>query len=115
MLVYIIAMVLIIAGVAVLVLKDNLIKKIIGLSVVSNGIHLLLISIGYRIGGIEAIIQNTNVAAFAQAAVDPLPQAMVLTSIVINLSVVALALTISIEVYRKFKTLNMKNVRSMKG
>jgi multisubunit Na+/H+ antiporter MnhC subunit len=112
--VYIIAMVLITTGIAVLIMKDNLIKKIIGLSVFGNGIHLLLISIGYRLGGIEPILQNTDITAFVQTAVDPLPQALVLTSIVINLSVVALALVIAIEIYREFRTLNMKKVRSLK-
>ncbi len=115
MLAYITAMVLVMAGVSVLVLKDNIIKKIIGLSVFSNGIHLLFISIGYRTGGTMPIMQSADAALFAQAAVDPLPQALVLTSIVINLSIVALGLIISIEVYRKFKTLNMKNMRGMKG
>ena len=115
MLEYVTAMVLVITGIAVLVLKDNLIKKIIGLSVFGNGIHLFLISIGYRLGGIEPIMQNADVAAFAQAAVDPLPQALVLTSIVINISIVALALVITVEVYRQFKTLDMKKVRSLRG
>ena len=118
MLAYIIAMVLIVMGVAVVLLKNNLIKKIIGLSVFTNGIHLLLISIGYKIGGTEPILQSlqsSDITAFAQAAVDPLPQALVLTSIVINLSIVALAMVITVEVYRQFKTLNMKKVRSLKG
>ncbi len=45
------------AGMNILV-EDNLIKKIMGLAIFSNGIHLLLISIGYRIEGIAPILQD---------------------------------------------------------
>jgi len=115
MMAYLTAVFMILAGITAIILRDNLLKKIIGLSVFSNGLHLLIISIGYRTGGIAPIMQGSNAAAFAQAAVDPLPQALVLTSIVINTSVVALALVIAIEVHRHFKTLDMRKVKSLKG
>ena len=115
MFVYVIAMALALIGIYTLLAKDNLVKKIMGLAIFTNGIHLLLISIGYRIGGIAPILQDVNFQQFVSTAVDPLPQAMVLTSIVINLSITAVALSLVIMVYRKFKTLDVKKIRGLKG
>ncbi len=115
MFVYITVMLLALVGIYALLLKENLIKKIIGLAIFSNSIHLFLISLGYRKGGIAAIMQKANVGYFSLAAVDPLPQAMVLTSIVINLSVTAVALSLAIHTYRKFGTLDSKKIRGLNG
>lgn len=112
---YIMAMVLVMIGIYTLLAKENLIKKILGLSIFSNGIHLLLISIGYRAYGIAPILKDVSFQQFVTSAVDPLPQALVLTSIVINLSVTAVALSLIIMVYRRFGTLDARNIRGLKG
>lgn len=112
---YLVAMVLVMIGIYTLLVKENLIKKIMGLTILTNGIHLLLISIGYRMYGIAPILQDVNFNQFITTAVDPLPQALVLTSIVINLSVTAVALSLVIMVYRRFNTLEAKNIRGLKG
>lgn len=115
MLPYLVATALLVTGIYALLARDNLVKKIMGLAIFSNGIHLLLISVGYRAGGIAPILQDVNFQRFVTTAVDPLPQALVLTSIVINLSVTAVALSLVIMVYRKFNTLDVKNIRGLKG
>lgn len=102
-------------GMYCVVMKKNLIKKIIGLSVFTNAIHLLLISIGFREGGIAPILTPQNIWFFATSAVDPLPQALVLTSIVIQLSVTALALSIAILAFRHLKTLNTDKMNKLSG
>lgn len=112
---YIAAIMLVLVGTYALLIKENLIKKIIGLAVFTNGIHLLLITIGYRVPGIAPIIQDINFYQFAQVAVDPLPQAMVLTSIVISFSITAVALSLVIMAYRSFRTVNSRKIRGLKG
>ena len=113
---YSFAMAIFAIGLYCAVAKPNLIKKIIGLAIMTKGIHLFLISIGFRTQGIAPIITNLkDLARFNSFAVDPLPQALVLTSIVIDLSVTALALTFSINVYRHFKTLNTDEIRGLNG
>ncbi|MEM5871565.1 MAG: sodium:proton antiporter [Candidatus Aenigmatarchaeota archaeon] len=102
-------------GIYCIIMKKNLIKKIIGLGILTNCIHLLFISIGFRNGGIPAIITKENLEFFANYAVDPLPQALVLTSIVVQLSVTAFALTISILVFRHFKTLETDKIKNLEG
>ncbi len=112
---YLIAMLAVLLGIYAVAFKDNLIKKVMGLSIMSNGIHLFLISIGYRTGGTIPILKDMDIASFAQLAVDPLPQAFVLTSIVINLSITAVALSIIILVYRQFGTLDASKIRELRG
>ena len=107
--------VFIITGVYCLVLKKNLVKKVMGLGIITMGIHLLLITMGYREGGINPIITQDNLLTFSTYAVDPLPQALVLTSIVIDLSITALALSMAVLIYRKNRTLNSKKIKEMFG
>lgn len=114
---YVVAMLLIALGLYCLLLKRNLIKIIIGLGVMTDGIHLFLISLGYREGGIAAIVTGEmleNTAGFASAAVDPIPQALVLTSIVINICIVALALSLAIWIYRHYGTLDPSEIRRLR-
>jgi len=113
---YIIAMLLITLGLYCLLLKRNLIKMIIGLSILTDGTHLFLISMGYRAGGIAPIITGetiSNLPGFAASAVDPIPQALVLTSIVINVCILALALSLSIYAYRHYGTLKLSELRRL--
>lgn len=53
---YIGAFLLIFIGLAIIVLKKNLIKIVIGMGIVDSGINLLLISIGYRNGATTPIL-----------------------------------------------------------
>ncbi len=114
---YIIAMLLVALGLYCLLLKRNLIKIIIGLAVLTDGIHLFLISLGYRSGGIAAIVSGemfSDLPGFAARAVDPIPQALVLTSIVINICIVAFALSLAIYSYRHYGTLDPSKLRRLK-
>ena len=114
---YSIAMLLVALGLYCLVVKRNLIKIIIGLSVITDGIHLLLISIGYRAEGVPPIVTSNftdNLQAFSQQAVDPIPQALVLTSIVISICILALALSLAIYAYRHYGTLDIRKLRRLK-
>ncbi len=115
MLEYAIAMGIIIVGLYAIALKDNIIKKLLGLSIMTNGIHIFLISLGYRAGGVMPIMQDLDFQRFSAMAVDPLPQALVLTSIVISLSVLAVGLSITILLYREFGTLDSSRIRRLRG
>lgn len=112
---YLAAVVLVAVGVYALVTKENLIKKVMGLAVLTNGTHMFLISLGYRTSGIAPIISFADSRIFSLISVDPLPQAMVLTSIVINLSITALALSLVTRVYKLFGTVDTKKLKVLKG
>lgn len=114
---YLFAMALLLTGAYCLLFKDNLIKKIIGLGIMTDGVHMLLITIGFKkpfLGAVPPILTAdffANMNFFAANAVDPLPQALVLTSIVIDISYTALALIVSIHAYRTFGTLRTSEMR----
>ncbi len=112
---YVFGTVFVLIGIYCLVLKRNLIKKIMGMGIITMGVNLVLITSGYREGGINPIITPENLLTFSQYSVDPLPQALVLTSIVIDLSVTALALSMAILLYEKKKTLDTKKMRELFG
>lgn len=72
-----------------------------------TGINLFVVSTGFFKGGKTPIITET-VSASKLAFVDPLPHALVLTSIVIGLGTTALALTLTLNYYREHRTLEFK-------
>lgn len=107
---YIGAFLLIIIGLAIVVLKKNFIKIVIGMGLIDCGINLLLISIGFRSEGTAPIFTD-NATTF----VDPVPQALTLTSIVIGACVTALALAIVIKIQEHYGSIQSDEVRRIKG
>jgi len=88
--------------------KNNLIKKIMGLTIMNGSIVLFFISIGYRKGGLAPILEKGTIDGTPTIVVDPLPQA--LTAIVIGISVTALALALIVKIYSKYKTLDIQQL-----
>jgi len=112
---YVGSFLLIIMGFYMLIFKKNLLKIVLGLSLVDSGINLLLISFGYRPGGTAPIFDTPTPAANATPFVDPVPQALTLTSIVIGACVTALALSLVIKIYEGYGTINADKVRRLNG
>lgn len=110
---YIGAFLLIIFGLFIMLFKKNLIKIVIGMGLLDSGINLLLISIGFRSGGTAPIFMSDlkSDAIF----VDPVPQALTLTSIVIGACVTALALSLVIKVKEHYGTIEADEVRRLRG
>jgi multisubunit Na+/H+ antiporter MnhC subunit len=88
------------------VLTDrNLIKICVGLSIMESSIVLLLVAIAYREGGLAPVF-----SAEIETYVDPVPHALALTAIVIGAGVTAVALGLSVLIYRHFGTLNIDKI-----
>jgi multisubunit Na+/H+ antiporter MnhC subunit len=104
---------LILVGLYAVLTKKSLIKIVIGLSIIDGGIHLLLIAIGYLKGGTAPIFSPGFEEATAKM-VDPVPQALVLTAIVIGFGVTAVALSLVIRLYRHHRTLQIDEIKSLK-
>ena len=98
----------IIIGLFAAIFIDNLIKKIIGIAFIEEGANLFLICLGYKAGGVVPIfLPGMNADWFAANAAYPLPQALVLTSIVIGASTLAVMLALAMVLYRKHGTLSV--------
>lgn len=114
--IYILTITLLGMGIYAVIAKRHIIKKIIGLATMEYAINLFLILVGYKSGGIAPIADaNTSSMELAAKAVDPLPQALVLTSIVIGLGTLALMASLAIKLYEKYKTFDMSEIIRLRG
>ncbi|ASI99461.1 NADH-quinone oxidoreductase subunit K [Thermococcus celer] len=104
-------------GIYALLYRRNLIKLILALNIIDSGIHLLLISFGYRVelGRIPTAPIYTGYETVKGAMVAPLPQALTLTSIVIGVCVLALAMALTMNAYRHYGSLDVKELRRLRG
>lgn len=101
----------IIIGLFAAIFLDNIIKKIIGIAFIEEGVNLFILTLGYKSGGIIPIIlPGMDANTFAANAAYPLPQALVLTTIVIGASVLAVMLAIAMVLYRKHGTLSASEI-----
>ena len=112
MIVLILAILLFLIGLYGVLVKRNLIKIIIGLMIMEYAINLFFALVGYRQGGIAPIFsEGMGDGVF----VDPLPQALVLTAIVIGLGTTALLVSLAVRIYEKYDTLDVRKIRKLRG
>jgi len=97
---------LILLGVFAMVMYRHLIRIIFGLILLEAGVNLFLITVGYRPNAVAPILVEGQIPAAAM--VDPIPQALVLTAIVIGVGVQALALALVVKTYKAYGTLDTK-------
>ncbi|MDR0900534.1 MAG: cation:proton antiporter subunit C [Methanobrevibacter sp.] len=97
----------IVIGLFAAIFLDNIIKKIIGIAFIEEGANLFIVTLGYKQGGIVPIfLPGMNAEWFAANSAYPLPHALVLTSIVIGASTLAVMLAIAMVLYRKYGSLS---------
>ena len=102
---------LIVIGLFAAIFIDNIIKKVIGIALIEEGVNLFLICLGYKAGGVVPIyLPGMTADWFAANSAYPLPQALVLTSIVIGASTLAVMLALAMVLYRKHGTLSTKEI-----
>lgn len=84
---------LMVAGLYILIARGNLIKKLVGLSILQTSVYLLYIAPGKLLGGTAPILS-------AQYSVysNPLPHVLILTAIVVGVATLALGLAITVRI-----------------
>ncbi len=103
---YFASVVLFVIGFYTMLVRSNLIKKLIGLNVMETGVFLLFVSLGYVEGGLPPIVDHTNDVVY----VNPLPTALILTGIVVAVSVTAFSLALCVKLYRYYGTLDADEI-----
>ena len=112
MITYMLCLVLFSIGLYCVLRKRNIIKIIIGIGIMEYAINLFFILIGYVKEGRSPIFARDQVVT---RMVDPLPQAMVLTSIVIGLALTLLLVAMAIRIYEKYGTFDITKINKLKG
>jgi multicomponent Na+:H+ antiporter subunit C len=98
-----------------LLTQKNLIKIVIGFALFDTGIHIVMVSIGYIKGRTAPILDSAiDVNNAENIVVDPIPQALVLTAIVIGLGITALMLSYVLRMFQKKKSLEINNYKDLK-
>ncbi len=103
------AIVLIMLGLYGLLTQRNIIKIIISLNILEIGVNLFIVSVGFVTDGIAPIFTSVNNSSNL-LFVDPLPQALVLTAIVIGVGTTALGLALAKNIYQKYGTFDINEM-----
>ena len=103
--------VLLLLGLAGMLFKKNLVKVLMGLSLMESAVNLFLVATGYRQGGVAPIFTNVP----DPHMVLPTVQALTLTSIVIGVATSAMMLSFAMVLYKKYGTVNTLEIKKLKG
>ncbi len=119
MIFFISSLLLILIGLYAALVKRNLIKIVIGLSIMDTGVNLLIVSMGFVKNGVAPIINKkelftSGLLVDPSKIVDPLPQALVLTAIVIGVAVTAMALSVVIRMYSVKESMEIDDFKELK-
>jgi len=103
---YLAVVALILIGLYAVIFKRNLIKIVIGITLIESGVNLFLITLAYRQDSTAPIYHGTGSRLMSL----PVPHALTLTSIVIGVAVLALMLSLIIHIYRHYGTLDARKI-----
>ena len=95
---------------AILLIKRNMIKMVMGLGILEGAVNLFLVTLGYREGSIAPIF----VSAPDTAMVLPTVQALTLTNIVIGVATTAMLLAFIMVLWKKYGTIDASKIRRLK-
>ena len=112
MIVYMLVAALFLVGLYGVLTKRNVIKIVIGLGIMEYSANLFFALIGYVKGGTVPILSK---GLETKVFVDPLPQALVLTAIVIGLATTAMLLAIAVRLFKKYNTFDIREIKNLKG
>jgi energy-converting hydrogenase B subunit E len=100
--------ILILIGLWGMLTHRNILRIIVGFSLIDTGIHIVIVATGYVANRTAPIVDSALSRSDAPSnAVDPIPSALVVTAIVIGLSVTAVMLAYAIRLYESRKTLSI--------
>jgi multicomponent Na+:H+ antiporter subunit C len=90
-------------------LKRNLLKKVIGMTIFQTSIYLLFIQ-GATQQGATIPVRSAELGTDAALYINPLPQVIVLTAIVVGVAITGVALSLLLVVYRRYGTLDEEEI-----
>ncbi len=111
-----IGLALVIVGLWGILSRKNIIRIILGFGIFDTGLNMVILALGYLRGRTAPILDEAvGIEGAASKIVDPVPQALVLTAIVIGFGVTALMLAYAMKMHREKGTLNVREFNDLKG
>lgn len=102
---YLIVIVLMMTGFYVVISRDNLIKKIIGLNIFQTSVFLFYISLGKVDGGTAPILADGF-----EVYSNPLTSVLILTAIVVGIATTAVGLSLVVRIHEAYGTLEADDI-----
>jgi multicomponent Na+:H+ antiporter subunit C len=112
MIIYLLCLILFCCGIYCILRKRNIIKIILGIIIAEYAVNLFFILVAYRMEGRSPILSSEVEIV---NMVDPLPQVLVLTAIVIELATTALLVALAMRIYEKYKTFDITKIKELRG
>lgn len=112
MIVYLLCFALFLVGTYGVIVKRDLVKIILAMGIQGYAVNLMIVLFGYRNDSVYPILAKGKEIV---PMVDPLPQALVLTSIVIELGTTALIVALAIKIFEKYYTFDITKIRRLSG
>lgn len=109
---YLVAAWLFVVGLYGIVSSRNFVHLVMCLAVMQSSTYVLLLAIGYKVGGVAPIFLDIPVST---PAVDPVVQALMLTDVVVEATVVALLLALAVQVQKNTGTVDPDKLKELQG
>ena len=92
--------------------SKNLVHLIICVAVLQTSTYVLLLAVGYVAGGVAPVFID---APPGTRAVDPVVQALMLTDVVVEATVIALLLSLAVQAHKRTGSLDPDRLRPLRG
>ncbi len=107
---YWVVIVLMMTGFYIVISRDNLIKKVIGLNIFQASVFLLYISIGKLEGGTAPILEPG-----LERYSNPLPSVLILTAIVVGVATTSVALALIVRIHEAYGSVEEDEILKIDG
>ena len=102
---YCLIVLLMVIGLYGMLMKQNLLKKLMGMIIFQNSIILFFVTFAFKYGGTVPVLDANLPTSDTSNYLNPLPQTLMLTAIVVGVAIVGVAFAMLIMIYKNFQTL----------
>lgn len=96
---------LLVVGLYGMLLKENLMKKLIGMIIFQTSIILLFVTSAFKWGATVTVVEEGIPVSDTTNYLNPVPHTLMLTAIVVGIAIVGVGFAMLIAIYRNFRTL----------
>ncbi|MDO5707923.1 MAG: cation:proton antiporter subunit C [Andreesenia angusta] len=100
-------------GFGIMLINNNLIRKIIGMNIMDTSIFLFFIAKGYMPNKEAPLILDEYKGV--DAYINPIPTSLMLTGIVVAISMTAFLLALTLKIYQEYGTIELDEIIKLKG